>query len=303
MTNIEPNRPSRMAERRFQGLREAIKKVPGTLALYQQVRPPAEVRITRWLEAGQALQRELGLREVTLTADGGFFRSPWGAEFVYVPRWGAYGAEHGVLHEQAEMEYCAAQIAQGGTVLDVGANLGTFCVNLAVRRPDLVFQAFEPVSATNHWLRTNVRRNGLEGRIHVHRLALADKPGELEMTSTRHTDNHLVPAGADAAGEGPVERVPVVTLDDFLAGKEIGRVAMLKADVEGAELLALRGAVRLLREHRPALFLEVQEEHLARFGFSIRVLEEFLGAEGYRGATPPDFLPNNRLYLHREQAG
>jgi FkbM family methyltransferase len=303
MTNIEPERPPRMAERRFQGLREAIKKVPGTLALYQQVRPPAEVRITRWLQAGQALQREHGLGDVTLTADGGFFRSPWGAEFVYVPRWGAYGAEHGVLHEQAEMEWCAEQVTRDGTVLDVGANLGTFCVNLAVRRPDLAFQAFEPVAATHGWLRVNVRRNGLEGRIHVHRLALADKPGELEMTSTRHTDNHLVPAGGGDPAEGPVERVRVVTLDDFLAGKEIGRVALLKADVEGAELLALRGAVRLLREHRPALFLEVQEEHLARFGFSIRALEEFLAGEGYRGATPPDFLSNNRLYVHQERAG
>lgn len=287
-----------MGERRFEGLRAVIRRVPGALALYQQVRPPVEVRITRYLEEGQALLRELGLTDVTLTPEGGFFRSPWGAEFVYVPRWGAYGAEHGVLHEQAEMDFCAARIAPGGTVLDVGANLGTFCVNLAVRRPDLSFHAFEPVAATHGWLRVNVRRNGLEERIRVHRLALADKPGVLEMTSTRYTDNHLVPSSGE--GQGPRERVQVVTLDDFAAREDVGRVALLKADVEGAELLALSGAVRLLREHRAPLLLEVQEEHLVRFGASIDGLESFLGAQGYRRATPPDFLPNNRLYVHAD---
>lgn len=288
---------------RFEPLRRAVKTLPGAVALYQRLVPPPEERITRWIQAGQALAREHGLAEMALAPEGGFFRSPWGAEFVYVPGWGAYGAEKGELHEPRELELCARTVAQGGTVLDVGANLGTFSLNLAVRRPDLSFHAFEPVAATNHWLGVNVRRNGLEGRVRVHRLALADRPGTLEMTSTRHTDNHLVLNGGNARGEGPVERVEVVTLDDFAAREDVGRVALLKADVEGAELLALRGATGLLARHRPPLLLEVQEEHLVRFGASIGGLEQFLGEHGYRPATPPEFLPHNRLYLHGEHAG
>jgi FkbM family methyltransferase len=288
---------------RFEPLRRAVKTVPGAIALYQRLVPPPEERITRWIQAGQALAREHGLVEMALAPEGGFFRSPWGAEFVYVPRWGAYGAEKGELHEPAELEFCARTVAQGGTVLDVGANLGTFSLNLAVRRPDLRFHAFEPVASTNHWLGVNVRRNGLGERVRVHRLALADRPGTLEMTSTRYTDNHLVLDGRAATGEGPVERVEVVTLDDFAAREDVGTVALLKADVEGAELLALRGATGLLARHRPPLFLEVQQEHLVRFGASIDALEGFLGEQGYRRATPPEFLPHNRLYLHREHAG
>lgn len=291
---------------RFEPLRRVVKTVPGALALYQRLKPPPEERITRWIQAGQALAREHGLGEMALAPEGGFFRSPWGAEFVYVPRWGAYGAEKGELHEPRELEHCVREVARGGTVLDVGANLGTFSLNLAVRRPDLAFHAFEPVASTHGWLGVNVRRNGLEDRVRVHRLALADRPGTLEMTSTRYTDNHLVLDAGAAAGEGPRERVEVVTLDDFTARAGVGRVALLKADVEGAELLALRGATGLLARDRPALLLEVQQEHLARFGASIEALEAFLGQQGYRRATPPEFLPHNRLYLHggtAERAG
>ncbi|WP_329686682.1 FkbM family methyltransferase [Longimicrobium sp.] len=279
-----------------------MKKVPGAMALYQVVRPPPEARITRWLREGQALMREHALGEAVLTLEGGFFRSPWGAEFVYVPGWGAYGAEKGVLHEEAEMEHCARRLARGGTVLDLGANLGTFSVNLAVRRPDLRFHAFEPVAGTCGWLRVNVRRNGLTDRVRVHRLALADRPGTLEMTSARYTDNHLVLDAGAAAGEGPRETVEVATLDDVAAREGMGPVAFIKADVEGAEPLALAGAVGLLRRDRPDLLLEVQEEHLVRYGHSIATLEAFLAREGYRGATPPEFLPHNRLYVHAGSA-
>ena len=286
---------------RFEPLRRAVKTVPGAIALYQRLVPPPEERITRWIQAGQALAREHGLGEMALAPEGGFFRSPWGAEFVYVPRWGAYGAETGELHEPRELEFCARTVAQGGTVLDVGANLGTFSLNLAVRRPDRSVHAVEPGASPHHWLGVNVRRNGLEGRVRVHRRALADRPGTLEMTSTRYTDNHLVLGGGGAPpGEGPVERVDVVTLDDFAAREDVGRVALLKADVEGAELLALRGATGLLARHRPPLFLEVQQEHLERFGAGIDTLESFLGEQGYRRATPPEFMSHNRLYLHRD---
>ncbi|HET7233290.1 MAG TPA: FkbM family methyltransferase [Longimicrobium sp.] len=282
--------------RRFEALRRAAKAVPGAIRVYQWLRPPPEVLITRYLREGARLIREHGLTEAAVTAEGGFFRSPWGAEFVYVPGWGAYGAERGMLHEMGELEYLARTLPRGAVVIDVGANLGAFSLNLAVRRPDLTVHAFEPVGATNGYLRANVRRNGLEGRVTTHRAAVSEKPGSVRITNRKNTDNHLVPGG-EAAGASH-EEVPAVTLDDFVAKEGVRGVALLKMDVEGAELLGLRGATTLLREQRPELFLEVQEEHLARFGESIASLVAFLAAQGYAEATPPEFLSHNRLFRH-----
>jgi hypothetical protein len=43
------------------------------------------------------------------------------------------------------------------------------------------------------------------------------------------------------------DRVPVVTLDDFCARSSIARIDVIKMDIEGAELLALRVATAVLQ--------------------------------------------------------
>jgi FkbM family methyltransferase len=283
--------------RRFESLRRAAKAVPGAVSVYQWIKPPPEARITRLLDDAAKLIRTHGLTEATVTAEGGFFRSPWGAEFMYVPNWGAYGAERGMLHEEVELEHCARTLPQGATVVDVGANLGAFSLNLAVRRPDLSFQAFEPVGYTHGFLAANVRRNKLEGRVRLHRAAVSDKPGTVEITNRQHTDNHILPGNGGSRGASH-ETVPAVTVDDVVRNAGIRGVALLKADVEGAELLALKGAQTLLREQRPDLFLEVVEEHLNRFGSTIADLDAYLTGLGYVLSSPAGFLPHNRLYRH-----
>ena len=62
-----------------------------------------------------------------------------------------------------------------------------------------------------------------------------------------------VPFG-EAAGEVVV---PTLCLDDLLA---LSRPSLVKIDIEGAELAALRGATRLLAEVRPSLIVEIGSE-------------------------------------------
>jgi hypothetical protein len=50
--------------------------------------------------------------------------------------------------------------------------------------------------------------------------------------------------------------VPAISLDDFLS-KNSRKPAVIKIDVEGAELFVLRGASDTLRRKRPVLFLEI----------------------------------------------
>jgi tRNA G46 methylase TrmB len=64
-----------------------------------------------------------------------------------------------------------------GAVLDIGANLGTFCVPLAQKMPKLKFHAFEPQRIVNYQLCANVVINSLENlkpsrRTSTHRLFL-----------------------------------------------------------------------------------------------------------------------------------
>ena len=79
--------------------------------------------------------------------------------------------------------------------------------------------------------------------------------------------------------------VKLTTLDAFVAERGIARVDFIKADIEGWELHALRGAEQVLARDEPALFLEVTDAHLVRAGESAQGLFDWLGARGYAAYT------------------
>ena len=80
-----------------------------------------------------------------------------------------------------------------------------------------------------------------------------------------------------AVKEGP----PVLGLDQLHAAQGGGRVDMIKIDVEGMDLTALRTAEKLLAQ-RPLLYLEISAQQLARHGAALADVEALLRGCGYR---------------------
>ena len=94
--------------------------------------------------------------------------------------------------------------------------------------------------------------------------------GVYDRTTTLHLSVHPThPGGAFVSEtgirEGIGETISVVALDEWLPTAGIARVDVVKIDVEGAELRALRGAENLLRRHRPLLIVECNPLPLRRF--------------------------------------
>jgi FkbM family methyltransferase len=78
--------------------------------------------------------------------------------------------------------------------------------------------------------------------------------------------------------------IPAYTLDELFAGDgaPAGK-CLVKCDVEGAELLVLRGAERFLRGASPALLLSVHRPHmLAEYGHTQDEVKTFLQGLGYQ---------------------
>jgi len=87
-----------------------------------------------------------------------------------------------------------------------------------------------------------------------------------------------------AKGKGLQEiRVPLRTLDTVLSGNDID---VIKIDIEGGELGALRGAVTVLSEHRPTVMFESAPGCGARLGYSTTDLWRFLDEIGYVVIAP-----------------
>jgi FkbM family methyltransferase len=179
-----------------------------------------------------------------------------------------------------EVELVSRVLRPGDVFVDGGANVGLFalvaarCVGASGR-----VVCFEPASSTRSTLLRNVALNDYPW-IDVR----GDALGEFAGTGT------LLSFAGDAAGlssfapavvDGGIrEAVSITTLDSALSAHP-GPVRLVKLDLEGSEVLALRGARRVLGAG-PDLIIEVESGHLERQGTSAAELVSLLQAEGYR---------------------
>lgn len=162
-------------------------------------------------------------------------------------------------------------------LLDVGALHGIFSLAFSAGRADAEALAIEPSPLAFPILAANAGRNPA-ARTRALRIAAGTAEGTIAMRLDWH---HLEAVSVDEADAPGVLTIPVRTLDAICAGE--GFVPdVIKIDVEGYELSTLRGAVGLLGEVRPDLFLEVHPLHLERLGASTAELFEVLRSFGYR---------------------
>jgi len=154
----------------------------------------------------------------------------------------------------------------GGTLIDVGANVGSVSLLLADMIQDAILFEPNPVAAAR--ARENLARNQLGFR--VHELALSDTTGDIRFESQDGVDvgGHVL---VNAPSQAATRVVPCITFDEFLRqhGEPDLPVSLVKIDVEGHENSVLRGMCRFLAERRPPL---VMFEYLQRTN-----LEETLG--------------------------
>ena len=138
---------------------------------------------------------------------------------------------------------CLAQ--PGDTVLDVGANIGTFAIRLAKRVGSRGHvHCFEPCPPHVQKLRANVQINSLDN-VSVHEVALSDSPGLLHMTVPTHQQG--MARVSDDRSSGAPYGVAAETFDRYWSDHGKAAVAVCKIDVEGHEPRVLEGMGESLR--------------------------------------------------------
>jgi FkbM family methyltransferase len=179
----------------------------------------------------------------------------------------------------------------GDTIVEVGANLGTETLLFSrIVGPTGRVVAFEPVPDNMATLRRQIALNRITN-IDLRGCAVSDHAGKLRFVlgpSRDNTGQGRLAGGAGDDGTGgardqveSVIEVETVVLDELHASGALPSPRLIAIDVQGAELLVLRGADRILRETRPAVIFEVERELLAEHGLRPADLSAYLKERGY----------------------
>lgn len=168
----------------------------------------------------------------------------------------------------------------GDTVLDVGANLGFWLMGVArIAGAEATVHAFEPLPLNVDRLGRHLRMNGLEW-VKCHACAVGAEVGEATFRPPMGCNSGV--GSLSVTAERGDLTVRVTTLDRFCSEHELNRVDLLKVDVEGAELLVVKGAEALLNSARaPVVMFEVGDELAARFGNTSADVKKAFAERGY----------------------
>lgn len=186
--------------------------------------------------------------------------------------WRAFRARY--RDQAAELAAIRRNLGPDDVACDVGANKGSYLYWMSRWAGKVV--AFEPQPGLADYLSRACRSLGLSN-VTVERSGVSDVSGtrNLYVPSENSPEASLV-CHADARSIP----ISVVALDDYFGPAE--RVALLKIDVEGGELDVLKGAERILRQHRPVLLLECEQRHLSQG--TVADCLQYLAGLGYEGS-------------------
>lgn len=198
---------------------------------------------------------------------------------------------------EPETPYLADLLSGAPVCLHVGASDGRHSYVMTQVAPKARIYAFEPSAFAYEVLKVGIAWHRIGKQVTAIHAAAADKPGELLLVTPKKTSGRMGRAYAYVAETRPngaarpdledtgmnIESTPVITLDAFCAEHGVDRVDFIRMDIEGAELRALMGAVKILDRDLPHVLLEIHPDMLqARFGASGDAVLDLFRDRGYR---------------------
>ncbi|MBX3205819.1 MAG: FkbM family methyltransferase [Labilithrix sp.] len=229
---------------------------------------------------------------------------------------------------EPELELVDRVVRDGDTAIDIGANFGLWAYYLSrACGPSGKVYSFEPIPFTARTFRLIARGLGFDRNVELVAKGCGETSGKVVFT-VPVMDTGAISAGLvhmrgrndDRPGREKHARFPktkdieceVVTVDGHLPSVE--RLSLVKCDVEGADLYALRGARETLKKHKPVVIVEITPWFLEGFGLSVVDVVSFFEELGYHCfryddggrlvPTPAEaIVEDNWVFVHPQNDG
>lgn len=188
-------------------------------------------------------------------------------------------------HETAEHRFLRSLDLANRVVYEVGAFQGILTLFFSSRAKEVI--AYEPNPPSYNRVQQNLRLNGRHN-VRLRNLAVGERPGTITLLS-----DPLMPGGTSgdptvadqikgSSATATAVQVPVVTLDDDIAAAQLPPPDLIKIDIEGMELPALKGMIGTLRRHQPELYMEMHGATMDHKEANVRAIVHFVEAAGYQ---------------------
>ena len=181
-------------------------------------------------------------------------------------------------------------------VLDIGANVGLFSLELYLDSKNITYHVFEPIPTTYENLKKTALLNNVDpNHYKTYNLGLSDKngsftfylPAACEAASLQPINDEYYLKQSDEmgnyTGQTSMKEVEckVTTVDEIVSKESIEDIGFIKIDVEGNELFVLRGAQKTLTTYRPLVYCELLRKHAKRFGYHPNEVIALMDKIGY----------------------
>lgn len=158
-------------------------------------------------------------------------------------------------------------------IIDAGSHIGDtgllMANELKVKNIKSKIIEIDPDKTKISFINEMTKLNKLTNYISTHILGLSNNKTKGSLNKTLHPGGWYIKKGSDFT---------IDKLDNVIKSKTY----LIKLDVEGNELNALIGAINIIKQDSPLLFIEVCDKQLKRYGHSTKMLYDFLKKNNYK---------------------
>lgn len=153
-------------------------------------------------------------------------------------------------------------LKENSVYLDIGANIGTTTLPIALLHPSIEVHSFEPNPRINKKLRRNIKMNAATN-IRVFDYGVSNKASQAELFFTKsEKGNHGTSAlrqNSDIVFPDKID-IQLHSVDEHSVECNLP-VSLIKIDVQGFELEVLLGAQNTIKKYKPIIIFEHEDRY------------------------------------------
>jgi FkbM family methyltransferase len=180
------------------------------------------------------------------------------------------------LYDYDDMNFLLRYLRPEDSFIDIGANIGIYTLLAASRISSGSIYCFEALPKNYDRLKENLKLNHFE-QVKPFAIAISDHSGSVALNLA---EGDSMPFITSLATDRTIT-VPTDTLDHLLHDQPQSSLTLGKMDIEGAELLALKGSTSLLQQHLPPVWILEINDAVNNFGYQKQDLVNFLKGYSY----------------------